>query len=170
MRGLILSTRRGLELCSRIKPSLIAWLDIDAELWGTDYDNRFRVFNMLWESYWSGREKNSERKVLIQARSAGMKFAGFLTNGWEKFMLNELRERREFMLPPYGFIIEIQCSVKTIRDELVKIFNDSETFVMDPGEINMPLYVNTDSLKTVEKILEPLNRTIRKNIKITVKN
>ena len=81
MKGLVLSTQRGLELCGNIDPSLVAWLDLDAELWRPDHTNRYDVYSMLLESYWRGRTRDSARKILIQARRKGMRLAEFLREG-----------------------------------------------------------------------------------------
>ena len=167
--GLILSTQRGLELCGRLKPSLIAWLDLDLELWRQDYDTRVNVFSLLWESYWSGREKNSERKILIQARKSGTKLAKFLYTGWEKFFTSELETRREFDLPPFAFIIEIKTEDINLREDLLNAFFDAGVFVMDPGDSSQPLYINAVSLDPVEKVLQSFNSK-RNSLKITLKN
>ncbi len=167
--GLILSTQRGLELCEKINPSLIAWLDLDLELWRQGYDTRVNVFGLLWESYWSGREKNSERKILVQSRKSGMKLARFLYTGWEKFFPSELETRREFDLPPFAFIIEIETEDITLREKLLDEFFDAGIFVMDPGDSSQPLYVNTNSLESVEKVLQKFNSK-RKLLKITLKS
>ena len=172
-RGLILSTQKGLELCGKINLSLIAWLDLDLELWRPEYDTRFKVFKLLWDSYWRGREKNSERKILIQARSSGMKLAKFLVQGWQNFFENELEARREFLMPPYGYMLEVECRDAELREKIIEKFFDTGIFVMDPGEINLPLYINANSLQPVQKILaENFSRELfKKNLlKITVRN
>ena len=153
--GLIISTKRALELLNnkKINPSLIAWLDLDFELNNLEYETRFKVFNMLMESYWKGREFNPERKVLIQARHSGMKLGEFLLRGWSRFIPDELKERQEFLLPPYGFIVEIECNDKIIREKIIEVFTASGVFVMDSGEINMPLTININSLEVIAKIL-----------------
>ena len=172
MHGLILATKGGLSLCGKINPSLVAWLDLDAELRGQEHTTRFNVFSMLWESYWSGRTRDSERKVLIQSRRSGMKVAEFLAKGWGKFIPDELKLRKEFLLPPYGYIIEIECSSITKREEITDNLTDAGIFVMDPGDEGQPLYVSSESLEAVRKIIEPeiLLRNTKKNfIKITVR-
>ena len=173
VHGLILSTQRGLELCGKIDVNLISWLDLDAELWSQDYGTRFNVFNMLMESYWRGRENNPERKVLIQSRKTGMKIAEFLYQGWSRFIPDELKNRYEFMLPPYGYIIEILFSSKKTRENMLDTFMNAGIFVMDPGDDKLPIYVNTDSIETVRKLIEPemlIRNTKNKYIKITVRN
>ena len=154
--GLILATQRGLELCDKINPSLIAWLDLDSELWRPDYDTQYKVFRMLWESYWNGTKmkNNSERKVLIQSRLAGMKLAEYLARGWSKFLTKELEARQEFMLPPYAYMLEFHVANKKLRESIVDVFIQSGLFVMDPGDIKQPLQVSVDSLESIYKIIE----------------
>lgn len=171
MKGLILSTNRGIELCGEIDASLVAWLDLDSELWRPEYATRFNVYMMLTESYWRGRTRNSDRKLLIQARSKGMKLAGFLAGGWTRFIPDELRVREDFLLPPYGYMVEVDCSSKMLREEIVELCTDAGLFVMDPGEDGQPLYVNSDSLEDIRKVIEPkmfLRNTKKQYIRITV--
>ncbi len=162
--GLVLATQRGLELCDKINPSLVAWLDLDSELWRPDYDTQYRVFRMLWESYWRGRSERSERKVLIQARRSGMKLAEYLPRGWTKFLTNELESREEFMLPPYSYMLEIYTENTKLRDTVMDIFMQADFMVMDPGDIKLPLQISVDSLESVQKILES-NATFQKAMK-----
>ena len=169
MHGLILSTQRGLALCGKIKVGLVAWLDLDDELWGQNHNVRYNVYSMLCESYWRGRENDPTRKVLIQARRSGMKLAGFLAQGWTKFIREELRERKEFMLPPYGYIIELELGSKILREEIINLFMDAGIFVMDPGDNSLPLYVNAVSLEPIRKMLESYT-ALRNTIKITVRS
>ena len=173
LHGLILSGHRGLELCGKINPSLVAWLDLDSELWQTNHNNRFNVFSMLLESYWRGRENDSERKLLIQARRSGMRLAEMISRGWGKFIPDELKMRYEFMLPPYGYIIEVECSSKILRGEILNLFMKAGIFVMDPGNESNTLFINTESLDDVRKILEPkifLRNTKTNYINITVRS
>ena len=166
MKGLILSTQRGLELCECVNPSLVAWLDLDLELWRPEYTTRYNVYSMLYESYYRGRKRNSPRKILIQARKDGMKLARFLAEGWGKFIPDELRTRREFMLPPYGYVVEVDTGSKIPRGKIIALLEDAGVFVMDPGDDNLPLSMNVQSLEPVIKILEPLNNSL----KITVRS
>ena len=158
MHGLILSTKRGLELCRKIDPELIAWLDLDSELSWPDYNTRFSVFANLWASYWSGRDFDSDsgRKILIQARKSGRVFAGFINQGWEKFFADELKIREEYMLPPCGLMVEISCSDKKLREDVINKLDSEGLFVMDPGGESEKFYVNTESLDVIHKVLEPL--------------
>ncbi|MBQ3693503.1 MAG: hypothetical protein II884_01865 [Synergistaceae bacterium] len=169
MHGLILSTHRGLELCSKIQPELIAWLDLDLELWRPDYNTRYNVFNMLYESYWRGRKRDSQRKILIQARKAGMKLANFLSQGWEKFITDELKQREEYMQPPYGYIIEIECSTIK-RGEIIQAFDEAGIFVMDPGEDSQPLYVNVNSLDELKNVPELFRIRADKSLRIKLRS
>ncbi len=169
MHGLILSTHRGLELCSKIKPELIAWLDLDMELWVQDYTTRYNIFSLLYESYWRGRKRNSDRKILIQARRSGMRLANYLSQGWEKFIPDELKTREEYMQPPYGYVLEIECS-KIKRGEILNAFDEAGIFVMDPGDESQPLYVNVQSLDEVMNVHELFGIRSSNSLKITLRS
>ena len=160
MKGLILSTNKVLDILGEIKPSLVAWLDWDSELWGSDYGSRYRAFSRLFDSYYAGRERDSDRKVLVQSRRSGRKLAEFLASGWERFCDEELRQREEFMMPPCSCMIEIDCRGKIPREEIINILEDNGLFVMDSGDEEQPLYVNVQSLDEVMNILEPYNNKL----------
>ena len=167
--SLVLSTRRGLELCEKLKPSLIAWLDFDLELSFHGHETRLEIFNLLYESYWRGTERNSERKILIQSRSAGMKTARFLVHGWEKFLTDELEQRKEFGLPPFGYMIELETEKKELREKILDSFSETGIFVMDPGDETQPLHINAESLEPVRKALNSIKFS-PKELKITLEN
>lgn len=173
LHGLILSTSKGLGLLGEIDPSLVAWLDLDSELWRTNYDNRYNVYKSIFDSYWCGRTHDSNRKVLIQTRRKGLMLAEFLSRGWEKFIPEELKMRREFLLPPYGYIVEVETGGKKLRDDIINSLMDAGIFVMDPGDDSKPFYVNCESLEAVRKSLEPekfIRNTKTQFINITVRS
>ena len=155
MRGLVLSTNRVIEILGDIKPSLVAWLDWDAELRDDDYDSRYRAFSRLYESYYTGRESDSTRKVLVQSRREGRRLAEYLASGWERYCEEELRQREEFMLPPCGYMIELDTRGKIPRETLIDSLEDNGLFVMDPGDESQPVFVNVQSLDEVMQTIEP---------------
>jgi len=170
--SLILTTRLGLDLCEKINPSLIAWLDLDLELSFPGYNTKFEVFNSLWDSYWRAREKrekNSERKILIQARKSGMKLARFLSQGWKNFFPVELNERQEFNFPPFGYVIELEPQKPKLREKILNSFFDAGIFVMDSGDESEPLHINAESLEPIQKVLSSINFPT-KELKITLQN
>lgn len=169
LHGLILSTHRGLELCRTLKPELIAWLDLDLELWRHEYNTRYDVFRMLCESYWRGRKRDSQRKILIQSRKSGMRIADYLSQGWDKFIHDELKTRKEYMLPPYGYILEVECS-RIKRREIIHAFNEAGIFVMDSGDEAKPLYVNVKSLDEIMNIRELFGIRVSESLKITLRS
>ena len=153
--ALILGTSAILNLCENLKPGLIAWLNIDSELSRPDYRTRFDVFNNLWSSYWRGRNKNSDRKVLIQARSKGIKFAEILLSGFKRFWQDELSTRKDLDLPPYTSSFKIKCPVR-FKDRIIKKLESENFFVMDSGEDDDPIWINTDRIDELREILRPL--------------
>ena len=173
MAGLILSTRRGVELCGKISPSLVAWLDLESELWMTDHTNRYNVYRSLLASYWHGRTHDSSRRLLIQARAKGMRLAGFLSGGWTRFIPDELKARRDFLLPPYGYTVEVACSSRILREEMMTLFTEAGLFVMDPGEDDKPLYVSCETLDAIRGVIEAksfVRNTKKQYIRITVRS
>ena len=89
-----------------------------------------------------------------------MKLAEYLTKGWEKFLADELREREEFMIPPCGYMIELDARGKISRETLTGILEDEGFFVMDSGDESRPLCVNVESLGEISGVLEPYVRML----------
>ena len=165
MRGLILTTNRGLEIFGEVKPALVAWLDIDAEFFGSEYDSRYRVFSRLYDSYFAGRTREEQRKILIQCRRSGRKLAEFLIQGYEKFGNDELKERRDFMIPPCAYTVELDSRGKIQREEIINILEDNGLFVMDPGDENLPLSVSVESLDEILGVIEPYTNELTITVK-----
>ena len=158
--GLILTTNFGLEMLNEINPSLVAWLDIDTELRSDDYETRLQVFGRLFRCMYAGKDRMHPRKVLIQGRRAGIRFAEYLSRGWDKFLADELKERADFMLPPCGYMIELDSKGTISREELINILEDSGLFVMDPGDESKPLSVSVNSLDEILPVLAPYNHIL----------
>ena len=173
VHGLIISGHKGLEILGHVDTSLVAWLDIDSELWRMNHDNRFNVYSMLCESYWRGRTRDSQRKVLLQARRNGIGLASLFVRGWSAFIPDELQRRSEFLLPPFGYFVDVETSGKTLRNDIINSFFEANIFVMDPGDDSKHLYVNCESLSEIRKVLEPkifLRNTKSQYINITVRS
>ena len=156
--ALILGTRGALSLCSELDISLIAWLDLDAELRRSDYNARWRVFSMIWQSCRRGLSQEQIRKVLIQTRRENLKLS--LNNlNWEKFWRSELETRRDLDLPPFNLLIKLNCSNKLKRESLISKLNEAGVIAMDLSDDlninNGTLLISAPSVKNIYKILEP---------------
>ena len=148
---LILGTNALLNFCDNYDIGLIAWLDIDNELRRPDYNARFNIFRLLWDSYW--RNRKYDRTVLIQARNKGLNFAVALLKGWQNFLTEELRLREELFLPPYALIVEIRAKNITQKQEIINDLEKAGIFVMDSGEGNI-FSISVKNPEPVRKILE----------------
>ncbi len=102
--ALLIGTRRLLSLCCGLAPSLIGWIDADAEARFEDFDARARAYAALWESMWRG---GGERRVIVQSRCPGSGWQECLRRGWGAFWNRELSERSELELPPFAPMIKI---------------------------------------------------------------
>ena len=155
--SLILGTRGALALCDTLDVGLAAWLDLDAELRRPEYGARFHVFSMLWESLWRGRSPSDAegRFVLVQSRSSGSAWRDILARGWGCFWRDELNNRRELDLPPFGLLVQIEPSRGEDREALVRSLENANFFVMDPGENSLPFWVNAVSSEALGQALAP---------------
>ena len=98
-----------------------------------------------------------------------MKVAKFFPQGWSKFFPVELAERREFNLPPFGYVIEIETQNSKLREKILDAFFDAGIFVMDSGDESQPLHINTESLEPIEKVFSAIKFS-PKELKITMQN
>ena len=98
--GIILGTRKILSLTDDLSPGAIGWIDADAEARLEEYDAKARAFSLMWESAWRGLRPES-RKVVIQSRRPDKSWQQALGIGWGYFWERELKERKEWELPPF---------------------------------------------------------------------
>ena len=132
-------------------------MDLEAELRRPEYGARFQVFSMLWESCWRGRPARAakERLVLVQSRRSGAVWRDVLARGWGGFWRDELDNRRELGLPPFGVLVQIEPSPGGDRGELLRTLEDAGFFVMDPGEPDLPLWVSAATTEALWQVLAP---------------
>lgn len=105
---LLLGTRGALEICDQAPVGLIGWVEADGESLREEHDARFRAYRLLWESCWRGIDADS-RIVVVQSRMAGKGWQGGLSRGWSSFWRQELEERRQLRLPPYGVLVQVEA-------------------------------------------------------------
>lgn len=115
--ALLIGTRGLLSLCGGLSPSVIGWIDADAEARSEGYDARARAYAMLWESMWRG----GERRVVVQSRRPGTGWQDGLRRGWRSFWRRELAERAELELPPFVPMIKITAARSALREIASKL-------------------------------------------------
>lgn len=154
--GLVVGSRKALELCDVIPVDLVCWLDADAAVNAPFYDARSTAFRMIWESAWRGEEHDS-RTVLVQSRVPGNGWQRGLATGWDYFWKMEIEERKDLGLPPWRYLLEMVNlgDKKTgMRDLLVS----SGLECLDPGPSEDILWIRCENLAPVRKSLEPFFR------------
>ncbi|MDO9508786.1 MAG: hypothetical protein Q7I97_05510 [Thermovirgaceae bacterium] len=152
--GLVVGSRKTLELCDHMAVDLVCWLDADSAVNSPFYDARSVAFRMIWESAWRGTG-HSERTVLLQSRVPGTGWQKGLLIGWDHFWRVELDERKELDLPPWRFLLEIKNLGKNkprARDLAVS----SGLECLDPDPSGDILWVRCENLSVARKSLEPL--------------
>jgi primosomal protein N' (replication factor Y) len=154
--SLVLGTRKALSLCDALDVGLVAWLDLDAEARGIEYNARFQAFSMVWESYWRGRRKNGteNRTVLAQTRRPGSSWQRSFWLGWEHFWEEELRDRKSLDLPPHQLLAQVDFPEKggVVRNALLEILERENIFALDSGG---PLWITLKSLNRLRTVLAP---------------
>lgn len=154
--GLVVGSRKALELCDVMPVHLICWMDADAAVNAPFFDSRSTAFRMIWESAWRGRE-HSTRNVIVQSRIPGSGWQKGLSTGWHHFWKMELAERKELGLPPWMYLLEIS-GLGGRKAELKEILVSSGYESLDPGPAEDILWVRSKTLSLVRKTLEPFYR------------
>ncbi|PIE55412.1 MAG: hypothetical protein CSA35_00990 [Dethiosulfovibrio peptidovorans] len=149
--GLVLGTRRALELCDLSIVDLVCWIDGDGESWRPDHDARWRAYSIVCESCWRGHNPEN-RTVLLQSRRPGKGWQSALRLGWEAFWKNELAERRELELPPYRYLVEI-TDLADHKANLAAEAAGTSLDVMDPDPGEDRLWVATPGLGRLRNVM-----------------
>lgn len=102
--GLVLGSRSALSLLDYVNPSMVCWLDADAEQYRPSYSSKFYAYSMFLESCWRGA---SSRDVVFQSRYPQQQCIKALSYGWRYFWCNELTERAALGFPPVSYLVEI---------------------------------------------------------------
>gem|GEM_PF-166856 len=161
--GLLIGTRAALSLCDKLVVGLIGWLDPDGEARSREYDARFRAFGLIWESCWRGIAPR-ERVVLLQSRRPGRDWQRGLTEGWRTFWRGEMRERREFGLPPFIPLLAIDASASDAKALCASFdragfdyWETDETDEQDePKAKKRRIWLRTSKMSALRAALEPL--------------
>lgn len=148
--GLVLGTRKALELCDTLDIGLICWMDGDSEAGRPDHGARYAAYSMVAESCWRG-PCPEKRQVLLQSRAPGRGWQGALTRGWTNFWKREFPERFDLALPPFRYLAEID-RMGSSREKIYRSLMEAGTDVMDPGGDH--LWVGFDRISQVYRAME----------------
>ncbi len=154
--GLIVGSRKSLELCDHLSIDLVCWLDADSAVNSPFYDARSAAFRMIWESAWRGKD-HSTRTILVQSRVPGMGWQKGLSIGWDHFWRVELDERKELSLPPWKYLLEVKNIGKN-KPNVKKLMISSGLECLDPDPTGDILWIRCENLSKARKSLEPLFR------------
>ncbi|NLD05114.1 MAG: hypothetical protein GX672_04335 [Synergistaceae bacterium] len=151
--GLILGTRKIISLTDDISPETVGWIDADAEARVQEYDAKARAFSLMWESAWRGKEPDN-RKIVIQSRRPDKTWQQALGIGWGYFWERELKERREWELPPYVPMLKIDIPAFK-RNGLAEHLDRADFEYWESEDRSDQIWVRTKKFDALRKILEP---------------
>ena len=151
--GVILGTRKIISLADDISPEIIGWIDADAEARVQEYDAKARAFSLMWESAWRGKEPD-RRKIVIQSRRPDKTWQQALGIGWGYFWERELKERREWELPPYVPMLKIDIPAFK-RNSLAEHLNRADFEYWESEDRSDQIWVRTKRFNALRKILAP---------------
>ncbi|MGI6443113.1 MAG: hypothetical protein ACOXZX_04700 [Synergistaceae bacterium] len=151
--ALVIGTRRILSLADELPTGMIGWIDSDAEARVAEYDAKARAFTLIYESFWRGLNPE-QRKVVVQSRRPGKGWQTGLSRGWSYFWETELKERKEWHLPPYTPMLKIilpkergKTFIEKLEKENIEYWNSEES--VDE------MWVRTKKFKVIENLLFP---------------
>lgn len=150
--GLVLGTRKALELCDHLEVGLICWLDGDGEARRADHGARYSAYSMVVESCWRG-EAPWDRRIVLQSRNPGKGWQKALLSGWTGFWNRELKERLDVELPPFRYLLEIS-SLGEDKDRMSDSLLDSGGDVMDPDPEGDNLWVAFSHISPIYRAME----------------
>ncbi|MCF4113480.1 MULTISPECIES: hypothetical protein [Dethiosulfovibrio] len=150
--GLVVGTRKSLELCDILDVGLVCWLDSDGEARRSEHDARYSAYTMISESCWRGPSPE-RRQVVIQSRRPGKGWQVSLLSGWTSFWRRELVERSELELPPFRYLAEIRVSCR-YKERLIDKLVSAGLDVMDPDPFQDLIWVAVKHLHRLYVALE----------------
>ncbi len=151
--ALVLGTRKLISLADSIPPDIVGWIDADAEAMSDEYDGRAKAFTLMWESAWRG-EKPDERKIVIQSRRPNKSWQRSLAVGWWSFWEREIKERREWGLPPSLPMLRIDIPAFK-RNKLVRDLERAGFDHWESEDLSDRLWVRTRKFDSLRMVLEP---------------
>lgn len=151
--ALIVGTRRLLSLCDGLSPAVVGWIDADAEARQPEYDAKAKAFALLWESMWRGTDA-LERRLVIQSRRPGKGWQEALSRGWGLFWRRELKERREWELPPYTPMLKVTMP-KIYGPSFVETLQNRDFEYWISEEKDNEIWIRTKRFHELAEILKP---------------
>jgi primosomal protein N' (replication factor Y) len=184
--GLLIGTRAALAMCDKIKVGMVGWIDADGEARAREFDSRCRAFGLIWESRWRGKSPE-DRVVLLQTRRPGRDWQRGLaydrqdSPGWRIFWRDEMKERREFSMPPFASLVKIDVSgSETVEmtgrfdaESLEYWVLDAEESAVSPQKTNSTIWLRTNTLAPLRKALLPffsIKKSRRRSPSITIRH
>ncbi|MDD4835553.1 MAG: hypothetical protein PHU72_00420 [Dethiosulfovibrio sp.] len=150
--GLVLGTRKSLELCAILDVGLVCWLDGDGEARRPDHGARHCAYTMVSESCWGGLAP-LDRQVVLQSRNPGRGWQGALSAGWTVFWERELRERADVEMPPFRYLAEVSCLGED-KDRFSESIALAGGDVMDPDPKDDRVWVAFIRLSSMYRAME----------------
>ncbi|NLV82657.1 MAG: hypothetical protein GXZ18_06635 [Synergistaceae bacterium] len=151
--ALVVGTRKILALTDELPTGMIGWIDADAEARITEYDAKARAFALLYESFWRGMDPE-RRKIVIQSRRPDRGWQKGLTRGWSYFWKTELKERKEWNLPPYSPMLKMVMPKGTGID-FAKLLDKESLEYWAAEESSDEIWVRTRKFSIIKKYLAP---------------
>ncbi len=151
--ALIIGTRKILSLADDLAPGIVGWIDADAEARVAEYDAKARAFALVWESAWRGASPD-KRKIIIQSRRPGKGWQDGIRRGWRIFWNSELRERKEWGLPPFVPMLKIYMP-NAVAEQLSVLLEREGVEYWTPEELDGVIWIRTRRFDMLRKLLEP---------------
>lgn len=88
----------------------------DTSLYVPDFSSYERTYQLLSQVVGRVGRGHSQGKVFIQTYDPNsIVLSSIVTKDWQKFYSNELREREQFLFPPYCYLLKIWCRRATAK-------------------------------------------------------
>ena len=151
--GIIIGTRKILAMTDELPVRTVGWIDSDSEARQTEYDAKARAFSMIWESLWRG--KNSDiRRIVVQSRRPEKGWQSGLSRGFARFWKNELKERKEWELPPFVPMLKVTMPHGT-GGELSELLDRDGISYWESENSADEIWLRTKKFALVRKSLSP---------------
>jgi len=129
--------------------SLVGVVMADASLYFPDFSAQERTYQLLAQVFGRVGRGHRDSRIIVQTYSPKSPLlSSVIQKDWETFYENEIAERKQFLFPPFCYLLTLTCR----RASLASVQKASETFAQKLRSSNLKIQVEGPAPAFHEKL------------------